>query len=94
MPTHKERMVLVGRKTLCAGCINGGEPVKYGDILDLSGEALEYAKSKTYTDGSNNEQPVFMSEDSAPARRAIAIATGQPIPVTNPIPRTRRRRAA
>jgi hypothetical protein len=80
--------VLVGYKTLSAPLVKPGDPIRYGEVVEVEGEALEWVKKSVYIDGDNYECDVFVLADSEEGKRAIAIANGDAPP-----PRAVRRRA-
>ena len=81
-----EKFVLVGYKTLSAPIVRLEDPIRYGDVVEVSGKALEWLKKSTYLDDDNYECDTFVPADSEEGKRAIAIASGE-----MPPPRVRRR---
>lgn len=81
-----QKFVLVGYKTLSAPIVRLEDPIRYGDVVEVSGKALEWLKKSTYLDDDNYECDTFVPADSEEGKRAIAIANGEIQP-----PRVRRR---
>ena len=89
-----KKMALVGCKTLSAMIVKKDDPIVRGEVLELSGRALEYAETKLYQDELGNVHNMFEPADSAVARRVIAEVTGIPEPMDEERAASRRRTRA
>lgn len=88
-----KRLVMVGYKTLSAPVIRLEDPIRYGEVVEVGGQALAYAEKAVYIDADNFECNVFVPEDSEEGKRAIAIASGEALPQRGPRRRPANRRA-
>jgi len=89
MAVRKQKLVMIGRKNLLASVIKE-DPITHGEVLELSGKALEYALGKMYEDGLGVERSMFVPYDSPEAKRLRGEDGGG---ATHPQTRRRRRRA-
>lgn len=83
----KVKLVLVGCKNLSADIVKVGDPIVYGEVVEIEGDALLYAQGKKYHDSLGNIHDMFVSPDSAEGKRALGIEDDE-----EPQTRTRRRR--
>lgn len=86
-----ERLVMVGYKTLSAPIVLPEDVIRYGQVVELRGRALEWAKNAVYVDRDGYECDVFVAEDSREGQDAISIAKGERPASSGPRRRPRRR---
>jgi len=85
---RKKKFVMVGCKTLSADIVKHGDPIEYGEIVEVSGLGLKYAETKTYKDTLGNVHNMFVDPESQIGKRILGTDEEEEAP------KVRRRRRA